>query len=143
MTNVNWTQFNRGVFLVNVLGIVYNPQTKKVLIGKREGDPFIKELSWGFPGGRPAYELNLEDYLRKEIKVKTGVDVNIDKVFYAKTYPEKREFLSIYYLCEVAGGSEQAGEKFSEIKWVKPSEVKEYFTTSLSPKLAEYLVTLE
>lgn len=103
----------------------------------------IKELSWCFPGGRPAYKEDLEFYLKHEIKIKTGLDVNIKKVIFAKTYPEKREFISIYYYCEVSGGKEKAGEQFVEIKWVKPTEVQKYFTTSLHPKLLEYLKTLE
>jgi len=140
---MDWTQFNRGVFLVNVLGIVYNPKTRQILIGKREKDPYIKELSWTFPGGRPAYNEELEFYLKNKIKIKTGLDVNVKKIVFAKTYPEKREFLSIYYFCEVVGGKEKAGEKFVEIKWVKPTDVQKYFTTSLHPNLLEYLKTLE
>ena len=129
--------------MLNVLGIVYNPKTKQLLIGKRENDPYIKELSWIFPGGRPDYKEDLEFYLKHQIKIKTGLDVNVRKIVFAKTYPEKREFLSIYYLCDVIGGEEKAGEKFVEIKWVKPTDVKKYFTTSLHPKLLEYLKTLE
>jgi len=140
---MDWTQFDRGVFLVNVLGIVYNPKTRQILIGKREKDPYIKELSWTFPGGRPAYNEELEFYLKNKIKIKTGLDVNVKKIVFAKTYPEKREFLSIYYFCEVVGGKEKAGEKFVEIKWVKPTDVQKYFTTSLHPNLLEYLKTLE
>ena len=87
--------------------------------------------------------MNLEDYLRSEIKKKTGLEVKINKIIFAKTYPEKREFLSIYYLCEPTGGIEKSGEKFTEIKWVKPTEVKNYFTTSLSPKVEDFLKTLE
>lgn len=140
---MDWSQFSKGVFLVNVLGIVYNPKTRRVLIGRRENDPYIKELSWCFPGGSPSYEKELESYLKHEIRIKTGLDVEVKKVVFAKTYPEKREFLSIYYHCEVIGGKEEAGEKFSELKWVKPTEVKKWFTTSLHPKLLEYLRSLE
>jgi len=140
---MDWTQFDRGVFLLNVLGIVYNPKTRKILIGKREKDPYIKELSWTFPGGRPAYKKDLDFYLKHEIKIKTGLDVNVKKIVFAKTYPEKREFLSIYYLCEVVGGKEKAGQKFVEIKWIKPTDVQKYFTTSLHPNLLKYLKTLE
>lgn len=140
---MDWSQFDRGVFLLNVLGIVYNPKTHKILIGKRENDPYLKELSWAFPGGRPAYEKDLEFYLRHEIKIKTGLDVKVEKVVFAKTYPEKREFLSVYYLCKVESGKEKAGEKFVETKWVKPTEVQKYFTTSLHPDLLGYLRTLE
>lgn len=140
---MDWTQFDRGVFLINVLGIVYNPKTRQILIGKREDDPYIKELSWCFPGGRPAYDNDLELHLKHEIKIKTGLDVDVENVVFAKTYPEKREFLSIYYYCESTGGEEKSSDKFVELKWVKPSDVQEYFTTSLHPKLLDYLKALD
>lgn len=136
---MDWTQFDRGVFLVNVLGIVIDPETKQIIIGRRENDKFIKELSWAFPGGRPAYEKDLEDYLKHEVKIKTELEIDVKKVVFAKTYPEKREFLSIYYLCEKIGGEAKASEKFVEVKWVEPEEVEKYFTTSLHPKLLELL----
>ena len=139
---MNWVKFDRGVFLVNVLGIIYDPKTRQILIGKRENDPYIKELSWTFPGGRPNYKKDLEIYLKHEIKIKTGLNVDVKKIVFAKTYPEKREFLSIYYLCGVIGGKEKAGDNFVEIKWVKPTDVKKYFTTSLHPRLLEYHKTL-
>jgi len=143
MNNINWPQFDKGVFLVNVLGILYNPETKMILIGRRENDPNIRELSWTFPGGRPSYKNDLEDCLKREIKIKTGIDVDTKQIIFAKTYPEKREFLAIYYLCEPKSGLEQAGGKFVELKWIKPTEVKRYFTTSLHPALFEYLKSLE
>jgi len=143
MKKINWKKFDRGVFLVNVLGIVYNPKIKKILIGRREKDPYVKQLSWTFPGGRPAYKKELEFYLKHEIKIKTGLDVDVKKIVFAKTYPEKREFLSIYFLCEVAGGKEKAGEKFVEIKWIKPMEAEKYFTTSLHPKLKKFILNLK
>jgi len=42
---IDFNQFDKGVFIVNVLGVVYDPKTKLILIGHRENDPFIKELS--------------------------------------------------------------------------------------------------
>jgi ADP-ribose pyrophosphatase YjhB (NUDIX family) len=141
---MDWTQFDRGVFLVNVLGIVYNPENKQILIGKRENDPLLKELSWSFPGGKPAYEEDLELYLKSEIRKKTGLDVDVKNIVFAKTYPENRKLLSIYYHCEIANRERGvAGEKFTEIKWIKPTEVQQYFTTSLHPKILEYLKSLE
>ncbi len=139
---MDWTKFNRGVFLVNVLGIVYNQKTGKILIGRRQNDKYLKKLSWCFPGGRPAYKKDLEFYLEKEIKKKTGLSVKIEKVIFAKTYPEKREFLSIYYVCKKIGGREKAGEKFTELKWIRSTDVKKYFTTSLHPDLFKILKAL-
>ena len=127
---------------MNVLGVIYNPKTKEILIGKRENDPYIKELTWCFPGGRPDYKEDIENYLKLEVKKKTGLNVESLGVVFAKTYPEKREFLSIYYLCEAVGGIEKAGEQFVEIKWVNPGEIEKYFTTSFHPKLKEYILSL-
>lgn len=140
---MDWTQFDRGIFLLNVLGIVYDSKSRQILIGRRENDPYLKNLAWCFPGGRPAYKNDLEFYLKHEVKLKTGLEINVKDIVFVKTYPEKREFLSIYYYCEVLGGEENAGEKFVEVKWVKPSDVKKYFTTSLHPKLLEFLKMLD
>lgn len=139
---MNWNQFDRGVFLVNVLAIIHNSKTKNILVGRRENDQFIKELTWCFPGGRPDYQEDLEKYLKIEVKKKTNLEIEPQKVIFAKTYPEKREFLSIYYLCDLVKGEEKLGEKFVELKWIKPLEVKNYFTTSLHPKLLELLEKL-
>jgi len=140
---MDWSIFDRGVFLVNVLGIIYNPKTRQILIGKREDDLHIKELSWCFPGGRPGYEDELEFYLKHEIKTKTGLDVDVKRIVFTKTYPEKRELLSVYYYCEVVRGRAKAGEKFVEIRWIRPSDAQKYFTTSIHPLLSKYLKILD
>jgi len=135
---LNWSEFNRGVFLLNAHAIIL--KDGKILIGRREKDPYIKQLSWSFPGGRPAYDEDLEYYLRLEVKKKTNLDIEPEKVIFAKTYPEDRQFLSIYYLCKIVGSKEKAGEKFVEIKWVKPKELKAHFTTSLHPELYQMIL---
>jgi 8-oxo-dGTP diphosphatase len=142
---MDWTIFKKGVFLVNLLGIIYDPNTKKILIGKRVDDPHLKDLSWVFPGGRPDYKKDMDANLQLEIKENTGLDVEVKKIVFAKTYPEKREFLSIYYHCELttSGQKELAEGNLKELKWVKPSEVGDYFTTSIHPTILEYLNNLE
>lgn len=139
---MDWKNCDRGVFFLNVLGIIFDSDSKKLLIGKRENDPFFDKLTWGFPGGRPAYLEDIEYYLKLEIKKKTNLDVEVGKIIFAKTYPENREFLSIYYHCKVVGGNEKPGEKFSQLKWISVSEIENYFTTSIHPKLLDYLKTL-
>ena len=143
LMNLDWSSFDRGVFVLNVLGIVRDKKTGKILVGRRQDDPFIKDLKWCFPGGRPAYEKDLEHYLKLEIKKKTNLDVGVKDVLFARTVPEDRRFLNIYYLCEVAGGKEKAGEKFVETKWVNPAELKYLFTTSLDPRLLAIIESLK
>ncbi len=133
----------KSSFYVNVLGIIFNPKTKKILIGRRENDPYIKELTWCFPGGRIECGEELEDALQREIKEKTGLKIENLGAIFAKTYPEKREFLSIYYLCEAVGGKEKVGGSFKELKWVSPENVEKNFTTSFHPKLKEYILNLK
>lgn len=139
---MNWDEFDRGTFLVNCLGIVYDSAQKKVLIGKRENDPYLPQISWTFPGGRPRYGESFEDALRREVKLKTGLDVRPVQLVLARTLPEKNEFLLIYYFCEVLGGKPSAGEKFKEVKWVSPSEVQKHFTTSIHPRIQAFLSAL-
>ena len=141
---MEWKKLEIGVFLVNVLAIIYNRQTKKILIGRRQNDPYLKQLTWCFPGGMPGYRKDLEFYLKEQIKLKTGLEIKVQNIIFAKTYPEKREFLSIYYYCEPIGGKEKPGELFVELKWVRPMEVIDYFksSTSIHPKLIRYLRSL-
>ena len=129
-------------FEVILLGIIYNPREKKILIGRREKDPEIKELTWCFPGGKAEQE-ELENSLKKKVKEKTGLKIESLGSVFSKTYPEKRNLIAIYYLCEVIGGKEKAGGDFKELKWIKPEELEKYFTTSFHPHLKEYIVNLK
>ena len=129
--------------MVNVLAVIFNPKDGKILIGCRINDPHIKRLTWCFPGGRPAYKKDLEEYLKLEVKKKTSLKIRVKEIVFAKTYPENRQFLSIYYLAESASVNAKAGEKFVEIKWINPKEIKKYFTTSLHPKLYKKITSLK
>ena len=126
---MDWNSFDRGVFVVNVLGIVYDKKSKKILIGLRQDDPYIPSLSWSLPGGRPAYVEDLEHYLKLEIKKKTNLNAKIIKVIHARTHEANRKILNIYYYCE-ASGKARASEKFTEIKWISPTEIQKYFSKS-------------
>jgi len=142
MAKLSLAEFDKGVFLVNVLGLVYNPKTKKLLIGRRENDPYVKELSWSFLGGRPTYGKSLEDSLVKEIKIKTGVKVKVRTIILARIPKENKQFLLLYYLCETNQTKIKAGEKFVEVKWIKPKEIQKYFKTSIHPQLLKFLKVL-
>ncbi|HEB47136.1 MAG TPA: NUDIX domain-containing protein [Candidatus Pacearchaeota archaeon] len=130
-------------FTVILLGVVFDPKNKKILIGKRENDPHIAKLSWCFPGGRLNYSGEMDSTLKQKIKEKTGLDVkNLGSIF-SKTYPEKKEFLAIYFLCEAVSEGEKVGGDFVELKWVKPEELENHFTTSFHPHLKEYILNLK
>jgi len=138
---IDWKSFDRGVFLVNCLAIVY--KDGRILIGKRESDEYVKELTWTFPGGRPSYNKTLEESLKEEVLKKTNLRIRIIKLIFARNYPEKPVFMSLYYLAKPIGGEEKPGEKFTEIKWIRPTDVTEYFATSVDPYITEFLSKLK
>lgn len=130
-------------FNVIVLGIVFNPSTRKILIGRRENDPHIKELTWCFPGGRVEVDEDVNQTLKREIKLKTGCEVkNLGSIF-SRVAPENKEFFQVYFLCEVLKGEEKPADDLVELKWVDPSEVESYFITSLHRKLKSYLMNIQ
>jgi 8-oxo-dGTP diphosphatase len=142
---INNKKQENGIFLVILLGIIFDPSTRKILIGKRIKDKYLKKLTWAFPGGRPYFHEDLEKALKREIKEETNLNVESLGSVFAKVYPEKENLLAIYYLCEIKSGKEKPGEDFVELKWVNPEELQKYFKTSTSfhPKLKEYILNLK
>lgn len=135
----------RDNFKVILLGIIFNPKTKKVLIGKRENDPYVSKLGWSFPSGRVKNGESVEETLKNKIREKTGFEVaSLGSILATTRVPsEKNDLFLVYFLCEVIGGKEKVSQDFTETKWVAPHELIKYFTTSMHPKLKEYLEELE
>ena len=130
-------------FKVIVLGIIYDPAKKKILIGRRENDPFVPKLKWTPPGGRIARGKDLEGSLKVKIKQQTGLDVeNLGNIF-SMIPDEKKNFLLLLYLCEVKSGKEKVGGNLKELKWVKPENLDSYFTIAYHPYLREYILNLK
>ena len=129
-------------FNVIVLGIIFDPKTKKILIGKRENDPKMPELTWCFPGGELLVGEEIDTTLKNKVKLKTGYDVKNLGTFFSKTYPEKQDFIGIYFLTQVFEGEEKPGDDFVELKWINPNELENYFTTSFHRKLKKFLIDL-
>lgn len=130
-------------FLVIVLAIIFDSEKRKILIGRRENDPYVKELSWVFPGDFLIPEHTEEETIKGIVKEETGLEVeNLGTVF-SRIIPERKDFFLVYNLCELVGGKEKAGGDIKELKWVSPDELQSYFTTSFDPKLKEYINNLK
>jgi len=126
-------------FEVVILGIIFDPKKKKILIGRRENDPNITELKWCFPGGRLKQGEDVDQALKRVLKLKTGYGVKNLGAIFSKTYPEKPELVSVYFLTQVFEGNEKPGDDIVELKWVSPKELEKHFTTSFHRKLKEFL----
>ena len=131
-------------FHVILLGIIFDPEKRKILIARRgEEDEDIKNLTWQFPEGRLRYGDDVDEILETKLKEKTGYDVKNLGAIFSKVYPEKEDFLGIYFLCEAVGGEAKPSNDFVELKWVSPDELENHFKTSFHPNLKEYLDNLK
>ena len=130
-------------FKVILLGIVYDPKKKRILIGRRDKDPFVPKLKWTPPGGRISHGDDLDKSLKAKIREQTGLEVaNLGSIF-TMIPKEKKNFVLVLHLCEVLKGKEKAGGNLKEIKWVKPEELDKYFTIAYHPHLREYILNLK
>ena len=135
---------NKTPFHVLLLGIIFDPAKRKILIGRKDGDPELgPEFTWGFPGTELFYEKEIHALLKEKLKEKTGYDINNLGAIFTKVYPENKKLLAIYFLCEVIGGQLRPGGFFKEMEWVDPEEIEKRFTTSFHPRLKEYIMNLK
>ncbi len=129
-------------FEVVILGIVFDSQKKKVLIGKKAAGPDAELLGWCFPGGRLKPGEDIDRSLKKTLKLKTGYSVKNIGTFFSETYEEKPEVVSISFLTKVFQGEENPGDDLVELKWVSPNELGDYLKIPLHKKLKEFLLEL-
>ena len=137
-------QGTKEPFHVILLGVIFDPEKRKILIAKRkEEDEDIQGLTWQFPEGRLRHGEDIDKILKIRIKNKTGLEIkNLGSIF-NKTYPEKKDMLGVCFLCESVSGEEKPSNDFNELKWVSPDEIEGYFSTSFHPRLKEYLMGLK
>lgn len=121
-----------GKFYVRIVGIIFNPKERKILIGKNKGD---KHHS--FVDGELKYDEELNLGLKRVAKEKTGYDIsNLGSIFAGL---REKDELAIYFLCEIKDGKAKPGKNVKEIKWVKSKEIEKLINEKLPGKLKEYL----
>ena len=126
------------------LGIII--KEGKVLIGQRkEKDPYVKELTWVFPGGK-FDSLNFEEELTAKIKEETWLSVYVNQLIHSRLIPDSPEkkvkIIAIYYHCTPVSGKENAGGDLKKLSWVEPTKVFHYFTTSTADEVVSFLGTI-
>ncbi len=135
---------NKKETIIIGLGII--TKDGKVLIGQRkEKDPFVKELSWVFPGGKFS-SLDFEGELIKTVKEEAGLDIYVNQLIHARLIPDSPEkkvkIIALYYHCTPVSGKENAGGDLEKLEWVEPMKIFHYFTTSTADEVVSFLGTL-
>jgi len=126
-------------FNVKIIGVLFNPAEKKVLVGKNKGD---KHFS--FVDGELKYDEELDLGLKRVIVEKTGYKVhNLGTIFARnRINNQNTNTMEIYFLCEVKEGKETPGKRVEEIKWIKAQEFEEIANQKIPSRLKEYLVNI-
>jgi ADP-ribose pyrophosphatase YjhB (NUDIX family) len=129
-------------FKVILIGIIYNPEKKKILIGKGNLDP-NSMTGWCFPGARLKKNEELDKKLKLKIKEQTGYEIkNLGSIFVRVPIKEPDSF-TVFFLCEKFSGKEKAGDGIEELKWIDPNkELEKYFPPNMNTRLKEYLENL-
>ncbi len=125
------------------LGIVKN-QKDEVLIIQRakieKGSGNVK-LSWAFPGGKVEDGETKEQAAEREVLEETGYKVKATSTISERQHPQFSVY--VYYIeCKPEsenGIQKPSDEEIKEVKLIKSSELLNYFTTNLDPKVSEYL----
>jgi len=124
-------------FRVRIIGILFNPSTRRILVGKNKGD---KNLS--FLEGDLKNNEELDIGLKRTAKEKTGYIIHNLGAVYAKNKLKDKNMLQIYFLCEATEGKEKSGKKVAELRWIKPKEVEGKLHEKLPTRLREYILNL-
>jgi len=85
----------------------------------------------------------MDTVLKEAIKAKTGYGIKNLGAIFSKVYPEQKDLMTVYFLCEVFEGEEKVAGDLVELKWVNPEELEKQFTTSFHPRLKEYIINLK
>jgi len=125
-------------FKVKIIGILFEPKSRKILLGKNIGD---KKFS--FLDGELKYNEELDVGLKRVAKQKTGYKIhNLGAVYAKNKIKNKKDLLELYFLCEATEGKEKSGPKVEKIIWVKPSEIEKKLKQKLPTRLKEYILGL-
>ncbi len=125
-------------FYVKVVGWIFDPKEKKLLVGKNPGDE-----NYSFLEGDLTQEEEIDKCLKRTILEKTGFKAHNLGAIYAENMLKDPRKIKIHFLCEATEGTLKAGDGVEDLLWVKPSEVEKKLGVKLPSRLHEYLLNLE
>lgn len=125
-------------FIVKIVGIVFKPEERKILIGKNKGDS-----KYSFLEGDLCPEEDLDKCLKKMTTEKTGFIVhNLGAIYAENNLSSRPDKLKIHFLCEATEGDQKPGENVEELLWASPLEIEEKLEVKLPTRLREYIISL-
>lgn len=125
------------IFRVRLIGIIFNPRTRKILLEKNTG-----EKDFSFLDGGLRYNEELDKALKRMILEKTGFKVHNLGAVYAENMLPERHKLKLYFLCEATEGRQKIGPGVDDLKWISPKDTEKITKDRIPKRLKEYLSNL-
>ncbi len=126
-------------FKIALVCLVADKSTGKLLIGRRENDPYVKGLKWSFIGGRLNYGENPKEKIGRLIEESIGVSALNVKLISSMPHSNQENMFMNYFYCELGEGKLVVKGSFVGLKWVSLDELEDCFTTTLQPDVKEYI----
>lgn len=125
------------------IGVVINKKGEVLIIKrkKKELTKSGKEFLWCFPGGRQEENESREERVVKEVFLETGYKVKPLKQIHLRVHPDTYKMVA-YFLCDLESDIQdeiKEKDEVAEVRWVKPHELKNYFTTDIDPEVKKVL----
>lgn len=100
----------------------------------------VLPLLWEFPGGRVESGESDADALKREVRWRLGVDVEVGQLISYVHHPYERYAVDLYlYECRLLGGEPHA-ERVSDFRWAQSSEFEQYpFTPADEASVSQLL----
>jgi 8-oxo-dGTP pyrophosphatase MutT (NUDIX family) len=142
MEEINPEKEKKPEFIV--LGIVLNKRAEVLIVKRKQKETTLtgKELVWVFPGGRQEESETREERVMKEVLAETGYKVKPMQQIHLRVHPDVLKMM-VYFLCELEKEEPiqeiEEKEEIEEVRWVKPEELKNYFTTDIDPEVKKFL----
>jgi 8-oxo-dGTP diphosphatase len=112
-------------------------EERGVVLIKRKFEPLAGQ--WSLPGGTLEVGETLEAGVARETLEETGLVVDVgpvvevfDRILFDVDGRVRYHFVLVDYLCTIRGGALQAGSDVSDVRVVRPSDVKQY---TVAPKV--------
>lgn len=125
------------------IGIVQNSNGEVVIIErkKKEFGHDKSILTWAFPGGEHASYETVQQGVEREVLEETGYEIVVHEKISERKHPQFPVMIK-YFRCELKSDEQTELvdiDEIAQVKWVKPSELKNYFTTDLDPGISKFL----
>jgi mutator protein MutT len=114
--------------VVGVGGVVVHDG--RALIVRRAHEP--RKGEWSIPGGRVELGETLVDAVKRELKEETGLDIAVGEVIEVFDRVHRLDgrvryhFVIVDFVCQLVGGTLQAGDDAEDVAWVTMDEIDRY-----------------